>query len=144
MIGLISMCLTIVNILSIYVAGVWLFIFKEVAPVRWLGVGLSWFSFSSFTATFPFTCPKYLNPRWRAALTGEAVLFSSAPTFKWSDLVWFGFVSAQDVSVFRIKVPIKTEQKSEKNEKKLSSASKSSTQRVPSPMWGGEVPCSIS
>lgn len=34
MIGLISMSLTIVNILSIYVAGVWLFIFKEVAPVR--------------------------------------------------------------------------------------------------------------
>lgn len=33
MIGLVSMSLTIVNILSIYVAGVWLFIFKEVAPV---------------------------------------------------------------------------------------------------------------
>lgn len=35
MIALISMGLTIVNILSIYVAGVWLFIFKEVAPVSW-------------------------------------------------------------------------------------------------------------
>ncbi|CAN0201079.1 unnamed protein product, partial [Ectocarpus fasciculatus] len=33
-IGLISMSLTIVNILSIYVAGVWLFIFKEVAPIK--------------------------------------------------------------------------------------------------------------
>lgn len=35
-IGLISMGLTIVNISSIYVAGVWLFIFKEVAPVSFL------------------------------------------------------------------------------------------------------------
>eukprot|EP00904_Undaria_pinnatifida_P000673 jgi/Undpi1/10606/HiC_scaffold_29.g13056.m1 len=34
MIALISMCLTIVNILSIYVAGVWLFLFKEVAPIK--------------------------------------------------------------------------------------------------------------
>ena len=34
MIGLISMCLTIVNILSIYVAGICFFKFKEVAPVR--------------------------------------------------------------------------------------------------------------
>eukprot|EP00752_Nemacystus_decipiens_P012739 g11283.t1 len=34
MIGLISFALTIVNILSIYVAGVWLFIFKEVAPIK--------------------------------------------------------------------------------------------------------------
>ncbi|CAM9860152.1 unnamed protein product [Scytosiphon promiscuus] len=34
MIGLVSMSLTIVNILSIYVAGVWLFIFKEVAPIK--------------------------------------------------------------------------------------------------------------
>lgn len=32
-IGLISMCLTIVNILGIYVSGVCLFLFKEVAPV---------------------------------------------------------------------------------------------------------------
>eukprot|EP00903_Cladosiphon_okamuranus_P007903 g7635.t1 len=34
MIGFISICLTILNILSIYVAGVSLFLFKEVAPIK--------------------------------------------------------------------------------------------------------------
>lgn len=59
MIGLISMCLTIVNILSIYVAGVWLFIFKEVAPVSYNGVGFR-FPFPSA----PFIQQTGLRPKY--------------------------------------------------------------------------------